>query len=118
MRLFLLVVLFQFALNANKAHAQCAYEFDYKVEVANEKSTSNLILKLNKGESTNNYRCVLYDLRSSKVVEETTASMIRNVEKVVFKNLRPSIYTVYIFYPGCSEPISIGGVSGIKTIGL
>jgi hypothetical protein len=51
-------------------------------------------------------------------VEEKHLQFVRNKPLIAFNGLKSSIYTVYIFYPNCEEPISLGGAKGIKTSGL
>jgi hypothetical protein len=117
-RILLLFLVTSCLILSHQAQAQCDYQFSHEVKVIRKDTSYELKLTLVKGEESQNYRVVLYDLRSNKAVEEKHLLFVRNKPLIAFTGLKSSIYTVYIFYPNCEEPISLGGAKGIKTSGL
>src|SRR5687768_6410335 len=98
------------AFSFNSA-AQC----DSKIEYSHKKRPdSGHALYLHSALPLNAVKVQLYDLYQGKVVEERVISALSSAETEAFKNIKPSVYTIYISINGCNKPITLGGINGIK----
>ena len=77
------------------------YMADNKGKGLNELSIKSL-------DGLKDVKIELYDLNAGKVIAEAKITA-DNQFKVVFKNIIPSLYMLYIWPLGCKKPIVLGG---------
>ena len=90
--------------------SQCNSKIDFKVE-SKGKGLEQIAIKSLDGAK--DLKIQLYDLNLGKVVDETKMAT-NNTFQVAFKNMKPSLYMLYVWLPGCTKPQVIdGGKQGI-----
>jgi len=87
----------------------CAVDFNCKAVSKAGKKDYNLEMKLKSGSVSEDYTLELYDLASGTMVDKKTVFFSPGDSKVVFENVKPSIYTVYFSSSSCSKKKSIKG---------
>lgn len=107
--LFFVLAIFFAPLTSN---AQC----DVKIEYSHKKNSENLcsiFLNAEEPSTLNNVTVKLYDLYLGKIIDEKKV-VLTNEKTEVFKNVKPSLYTIYVETDRCEKPLSLGGINGIK----
>ena len=87
----------------------CAVDFDCKAVSNAGKKDYSLQMKLKTGSVSEDYTLELYDLNSGVSVGKKTVFFNPGDSKVVFENVKPSIYTIYFSSTSCSKKKSIKG---------
>lgn len=87
----------------------CAVDFDCKPVSNASKKDYSLQMKLKSGSVSEDYTFELYDLNSGTSVAKKTVFFNPGDSKVVFENVKPSIYTVYFSSASCSKKKSLKG---------
>lgn len=87
----------------------CAVDFDCKPVSNAGKKDYNLQMRLKSGAASEDYSLELYDLNAGTSVAKKTVFFNAGDSKVVFENVKPSIYTVYFSSASCSKKKSLKG---------
>jgi len=113
-RLLSKVVLISIAL-AVVAASKCMGQCNVGVELSNEKvADSHYAISLKPNADLKNVHLQLFDLYEGKVVkEERIGFLAANAFSEVFRQVKPSLYYVYLKFDGC-ERKGLGGASGYK----
>jgi hypothetical protein len=99
-----IILLFQ-GLLFTTSYAQCSLKIDYKIE---SKSNGSADVNIKSLEASKGVKIQLYDLNSGQVVSEKEVN-ITSAFKPIFTNVKPSLYTLYIWLPGCNKPVVFDG---------
>lgn len=102
---FLVTVLFVQVLFFTNSKAQCSLRVDYKVE---SNSSGSKDIRIQSLDGSKNVKIQLYDLNTGQVVGQQEV-FISSAFKSIFRNVKSSLYMVYIWLPGCNKPIVVGG---------
>jgi hypothetical protein len=92
------------------AQDQCKPQVKYTVK---EKSSNSYSISLQSNSNITSPSLELYDLYEGKVVDSKQVGSIRGQQEI-FKNVKPSLYIIYIKQEGCTRPFGVGGKEGIK----
>jgi hypothetical protein len=100
-----LTVLFSSGIFIANAQAPCSVKVDYLIE---SRSNGSKAINLKSAEIPKAVKVQLYDLNIGKVVNEREVT-IGTSFKSIFVDVKSSLYIVYIWLPGCTKPVVIGG---------
>jgi hypothetical protein len=98
------IVFFQ-ALFFTNSQAQCSLKTEYKIE-SNSNGSNDLRVQSLEGSKT--VRIQLYDLNNGQVINQKEV-MIDSSFKTIFTKVKSSHYLLYIWLPGCTKPVVVGG---------
>ena len=92
----------------------CNFKFGYNVQKsANASGNFSLEVYLKEGVS-GTYTFVLYNLHTGTVIEKKKVNVVGQWKEVLFKNVKPSLYEIFIKTEQCERGNAIGGNDGIK----
>jgi len=100
-----LSVLFSLGIFLTNAQAQCSLKIDYSIE---SKSQGASIVNVKSLENASAVKIQLYDLNIGKVVSEKEVTITSSF-KSIFTDVKPSLYILYVWLPGCTKPLVIDG---------
>src|SRR6187549_669770 len=101
-----LSVLFSLGIFLTNAQAQCSLKIDYSIESKSQGATS--IVNVKSLENASAVKIQLYDLNIGKVISEKEVTIMGSF-KSIFTDVKPSLYILYVWLPGCNKPLVIGG---------
>lgn len=110
---FIYPMLLFLVVNASVAFGQdlCQSNVDFSIK---EVTKGNFEIMLQSSSTLSKAQVKLYDLYTGKVVQERSLADGRLSGQSIFKNVKPSRYTILIKFDGCDKGISLGGIEGIK----
>jgi hypothetical protein len=100
------------AASLESTFAQCDNPLKHSVSIG---ASGHYVIYLEPlDESITVDRIVLQDLITGQKSNEITTSMIVSKKTEIFREIRPSRYTIYVWLPSCKRPVTLGGKDGIK----
>jgi hypothetical protein len=82
---------------------------DFTVSTTSLNNSHSIFLTLNRGQ-LERYSFELYDINSGELVFKSDAEINTNDPVLVFKNIKPSTYTIYFSSVSCPNRRSIKGL--------
>ena len=101
---FIIISVFTFFIIPNswcQCDARIVKALSYRVQTISNGS-KEISLKIGNGSET--LKIQLYDLNEGKIVAETQLEL-GDSYKSVFRDVRPSVYAIYLWPNGCSKPL-------------
>lgn len=92
------------------SYGQCDVSIDFSFHQSN---ASSFTVSLSSNAGTETVTARLHDLYSGQEVQTKRVNLSAR-EQVVFTDVKPSLYTIYVRKDGCEEYRSLGQISGIK----
>lgn len=90
--------------------AQCEADIDFSFHQVSADSYT-VLLQSERGSQT--VTAMLHDLYLGQAVQSKRINLSTRATDV-FKNVKPSLYIIYIKEDGCEKYTSLGGISGIR----
>jgi hypothetical protein len=90
---------------------KCKAKIDYTIT---EGPSNTYSIALQSAESLNNPEIELFDLYQGKTIQKKQTGDGLRSKKIVFTNVKPSLYILYVKQNGCAKTQSVGGINGIK----
>ena len=112
MRITLLTIVLAVGMSiVSYAQNQCAAKIEYSVI---DNAANGHSIALESSVPLTNVHVQLVDLYTGKIIAEKNVSGGISNKRVVFTQIKASLYTVNVKYDGCEKVKSVGGIEGIK----
>lgn len=93
------------------AQNQCSAKIEYAVI---DNAAKGFSIALESKAPLANVHAQLVDLYTGKLVDEKDVAGGISNKRVIFTQVKASLYVVYVKYDGCEKAKSVGGIEGIK----